>query len=261
MSGLVLQLDGVEQWVVAAFLPFCRIIGMLALLPGIGGGEIPVRVRVGLSVALTALLLPTLPPVPPVDPLSASGVLLVGQELVIGLASGLLILIVFSAVTLAGESIAITMGLGFALMNDPKNGAQVPTVSQFYLITAILLFFSLNGHLAVLSMLGQSFTTLPIGARLDDGAFAAVVLFGGTMFLGALGVALPALAAMLTVNLGMGVMNRAAPQLNLFSVGFPLTMLAGFLALLFTMPAFAESVAALFDTGHEAVGGWFGLAP
>jgi len=261
MSGLVLALSEVERWVTTAVLPFCRIAGVLALLPGIGGGEVPVRVKVGLSVALTALLLPTLPPIPDVDPLSAAGALMVAEQIVIGLACGLLVLIVFAAVTLAGESIAITMGLGFALMNDPKNGASVPTVSQFYLLTATLLFFSLDGHLAVLSMLGQSFVTLPIGTPLRDGAFGELVRFGAVMFSGALGVALPALAAMLTVNLAMGVLTRAAPQLNLFSVGFPLTMLAGFAALLLTMPAFGESATALFDVSYEAVAGWFRLTP
>jgi len=261
MSGLLVELGDVERWVATAVLPFCRIAGVFALLPGIGGGEVPVRVKVGLSVAITALILPTLPPIPDIDPLSAAGLLMVAEQMVIGLACGLLVLIVFSAVTLAGESIAITMGLGFALMNDPRNGSSVPTVSQFYLLMATLLFFSLDGHLAVLSMLGQSFQTLPIGSPLSDGAFGELVSFATVMFSGALSVALPALAAMLTVNLAMGVMTRAAPQLNLFSVGFPLTMLAGFLALLFTMPAFGESAVALFDIAYQAVAGWLRLAP
>ncbi len=238
--------NDVEALVASVIWPLCRIAGVLAVLPGIGGAEVPVRVRVGLAVALALLLAPTLPPVPDVAPLSAAGVLITAREILTGLVGGFVLVIAFNAVTLAGESIAVTMGLGFALMNDPRNGVQVPTVSQFYLLMATLLFFALDGHHAVLALLANSFTALPVGAGLGDDALPALLRFAATMFAGALGVALPALAAMLATNIAMGVVTRAAPQLNLFSVGFPVTMLVGFLALLLTLPAFAEAVEALF---------------
>ena len=251
MTPLALDPDALVAAVPAFFWPLCRIAGTLALLPGIGGGEVPVRVRVGLAVALTVLLYPTLPPPPAVDPLSAAGVLVTAGEIATGLAGALVILVAFNAVTLAGESVAMTMGLGFALMVDPKNGVQVPTVSQFYLLMATLLFFALDGHHAVLALLAGSFTVLPVGSGLDDGAVETLLFFAATMFAGALGVALPALAAMLATNIAMGVVTRAAPQLNLFSVGFPITLTVGLVALFLTLPAFSESVTALFA---EAIG-------
>jgi len=255
MMTFTLAPDTLLAAIPAFFWPLCRIAGMLALLPGIGGGEVPVRVRIGLAVALTLLLSPTLDPVPDIDPLSGAGVLVTASEIATGIAGALVIVVVFNAVMVAGESIAVTMGLGFALMNDPRNGVQVPTVSQFYLLMATLLFFALNGHHAVLALLGGSFAVLPIGSGLDDDALLTLLFFASTMFSGALGVALPALAAMLATNVAMGVVTRAAPQLNLFSVGFPVTMLVGFVALMLTLPAFGESVTGLFEsaTGTLAI--------
>lgn len=253
MSSLVL--DGATLGtLVASFLwPFFRIGALFSVMPVLGGGEVPVRVRVGLALAVTALVLPLLPPVPSVDPLSGAAALITAQELLIGFAMGLIVLLVFNAVTLAGESIAITMGLGFALMNDPQNGVSVPTVSQFYLVLATLLFVSLDGHHAALALAVSSFATLPVGTALGPDATWRLLEWAGIVFGGALGVALPALAAMLTVNLLMGVMTRAAPQMNVFSVGFPLTMTVGFVAIAATLPAFGEAFAALLDRALDAL--------
>ena len=258
MTPLALDPDAIAELVTRLFWPFCRIAGLLALLPGIGGSEVPVRVRVGLAAALTLLLAPTLPPPPPIDPVSLAGTLVTVREVLVGIACALVVMVVFAAVTLAGESIAVTMGLGFALMNDPRSGIQVPTVSQFYLIMATLLFFALDGHHAVLALLAGSFATLPVGVGLGPDALALLARFGATIFVGALGVALPALAAMLATNAAMGVVTRAAPQLNLFSVGFPVTMLVGFVALLVTLPAFAEATEALFADALDALGALVG---
>jgi flagellar biosynthetic protein FliR len=163
------------------------------------------------------------------------------------------VLIVFNAVTMAGEAIAITMGLGFALMNDPQNGTQVPTVSQFYLVVATLLFLAFDGHHAVLILLNDSFTLMPVGTNLGIDSTWFLVSWGGTIFFGALSIALPALAAMLSVNIMMGVITRAAPQLNLFSVGFPITMTIGFLAILYTLPNFQIAFENLLDQAQQAI--------
>ena len=210
MAPLVLDGATLGQLVASFLWPFFRIGALFSVLPVLGGGEVPVRVRVGLALVLTALILPILPPAPSVDPLSGAAVLITAQEIVIGVAMGLVVLVVFNAVTLAGESIAVTMGLGFALMNDPQNGVSVPTVSQFYLILATLLFVTLDGHHAALALAVSSFTTLPIGTALGPDATWRLLEWGGIMFAGALAIALPSLAAMLTVNLLMGVMTRAA---------------------------------------------------
>ncbi|MFK8077136.1 MAG: flagellar biosynthetic protein FliR [Granulosicoccus sp.] len=241
MSALVLTAEQINAWVGLVLWPMFRIAGLLSIMPALGGGEVPVRVRVALALLLTLLIAPTLGAMPQVDPLSADSILISLQQLLIGVAMGLLVLLAFNAVTLAGESIAITMGLGFALMNDPQNGAQVPTVSQFYLILATLLFLAFNGHHAVLLLLNASFVMLPVGQPLGEDALWVLVKWGKIIFSGALSIALPALAAMLTVNIIMGVITRAAPQLNLFSVGFPITMTVGFAAIMFTLPTFQVS--------------------
>lgn len=215
-----------------------RIAGLLSILPVIGGAQVPVRVRVALAFLLTILIAPSLGSVPAVDPLSAESLYISAQQILIGVAMGLVVLVVFNAVTMAGESIAITMGLGFALMNDPQNGAQVPTVSQFYLVLASLLFLAYDGHHSVFLLLHASFTLLPIGQSLGAEAIWILVRWGSFIFTGALSIALPGLAAMLTVNIIMGVITRAAPQMNLFSVGFPITMTVGFAAIMFTLPTF-----------------------
>ena len=253
MSPLVLDMAQIRDAITGFLWPFFRISALFAILPVLGGSEVPVRVRVALAIVVTALVLPLLPPAPSLDPLSAGSLLVTLQEIVIGLAMGLMVLLVFNAVTLAGESIAITMGLGFALMNDPQNGVQVPTVSQFYVIFATLLFLSLDGHHAALALAVGSFDTLPIGAALGPDATWQLLSWAGMMFRGALAIALPALAAMLTVNLLMGVMTRAAPQMNIFSVGFPLTMSIGFVAIALTLPAFGESFASLLAEALEAL--------
>ena len=253
MSALTLTAEQINSWVGLLLWPMFRIAGLLSILPVLGGGEVPVRVRVGLALLLSLIIVPSLGPMPAVDPLSLESIYICLQQLMIGIAMGLLVLMAFNAVTMAGESIAVTMGLGFALMNDPQNGAQVPTVSQFYLVLATLLFLSLDGHHAVLVLLNSSFTLMPVGKPLGADSFWILVSWGSTMFFGALAIALPALAAMLTVNITMGIITRAAPQLNIFSVGFPITMTVGFFAIMLSLPTFQFSFASLLDLAQNAI--------
>lgn len=253
MSALTITAEQINSWVGLVMWPMFRIAGLLTILPTLGGGEVPVRVRVGLAVMITVLIVPSLPAMPQIDPLSADSIFISFQQLIIGVAMGLMVLLVFNAVTLAGESIAITMGLGFALMNDPQNGVQVPTVSQFYLIMATMLFLAFNGHHQVLLLMAASFDLMPVGQALGADATWQLVRWAGVMFSGALAIALPALAAMLTVNMVMGVITRAAPQLNLFSVGFPITMTIGFAAILFTLPTFQFSFESLISQTLDAI--------
>ncbi len=253
MSALVLSAEQINGWISLILWPLFRVAGVFSILPVLGGGEVPVRVRIALAVLVTLLIAPSLAPMPVVDPLSADSILISAQQLIIGVAMGLLVLLVFNAVTLAGESIAITMGLGFAMMNDPQNGVQVPTVSQFYLILATLLFLAFDGHHAILLLMVSSFTLLPVGQSLGPEPVWMLVSWAAIVFYGALAIALPALAAMLTVNMVMGVITRAAPQLNLFSVGFPITMTVGFVAIMLTLPTFQFSFEALLIEAQAAI--------
>lgn len=253
MSAITLTAEQINGWVAQVIWPLFRVAGLLSVMPVFGGTQVPVRVRVALSLLITILIVPSLTPVPELDPLSFDSLLITLQQLLIGAAMGLLIIMVFNAVTMAGESIAMTMGLGFALMNDPQNGAQVPVVSQFYLVLATLLFLSFDGHHAVLLLLYDSFEMMPVGESLGADSYWLFARWAANIFYGALAIALPALAAMLTTNFAMGIITRAAPQLNIFSVGFPITMTVGFFAIMLTLPTFQFSFSNLLDLVYIAI--------
>lgn len=238
--------DEILQWVGALMWPFIRISAMLLVAPVFGTRNVNVRARLGLGLLLALLVAPQLTTQPQVDPLSLAGVVVAIHQALIGIAMGFVMQLVFSALTQAGEAIALSMGLGFASTLDPVGGVQVPMVSQYYMILATLIFLALNGHLVLLGVLLHSFDTLPVtagGLTRDD--LWAVVSFASTMFAGGLLIALPAVASLLLVNLAMGVITRAAPQLNIFAVGFPLTILAGFIIILLTLPGLTARIGEL----------------
>ena len=144
------------------------------------------------------------------------------------------------------------MGLGFAFNVDPLRGASTPVLGQLYMLLVTLTFLALNGHLVLIETLAQGFTTLPVGMsrlrrRRRSGIIAA---WGSQLFAGALAVALPGMTALLVVNLAFGVMSRAAPTLNLFAVGFPVTLIAGLVIVYAGLPSvqasFVESMEAAF---------------
>lgn len=224
----------IGQFVAHFAWPWIRITAMLLAAPVFSNVQVPTWLRVLLSLALTVAVLPAVQTPPSVDLLSLPALLVAMQEVLIGILIGLLLAASFQAVTIAGESISLAMGLGFATMVDPQTGASVPVLSQFLLVLTTLLFLSLGGHLMLIEWLAVSFQSMPIaGAGLKRPDFMAVAAFGSQMFAGAVLIALPAVVILLVVQLAMGVMTRAAPQLNLFSVGFPLTIILGFLTVLF----------------------------
>ena len=229
----------ITAWIGSFYWPLVRVAGLMSIAPIIGGKQVPVRIRVGLAVLVTLIILPFTGNAPAIEPLSADGVLITAQQFLIGVAMGFMLQLIFNAIALAGENIAMTMGLGFAVMSDPQNGVQVPVVGQFFMIMATLLFLALNGHHAALQMMANSFDYLPIAPiGLGSDGLWQLLAWAGVLFQGAVMIALPAVAALLTVNLVMGVMTRAAPQLNIFSVGFPVTMTVGFVVILVALPGF-----------------------
>jgi len=226
------------EFVGSLIWPFIRISALLMAMPVFGTRMVSVRVRVILAVLLSIMTLPLIGKVPAVDPLSSAGLLIAVQQVLIGVAMGFVLQMVMSTLTIAGEMIAMTMGLGFASMVDPENGVNVPVLSQFFLILGTLLFLALGGHLMVIQLVVSSFDALPVAViGLDRDAFWSVISFGSQMFIGAMWIAFPALISLLVITLAMGIMTRAAPQLNIFSVGFPATMLAGFIILMLIMPS------------------------
>jgi len=221
--------------------PFMRISAMFIAIPVLGTRLVPTRIRVVTAMAITFLIIPLIPPVPVVEPLSLSGLLISVQQVLIGVAMGFVLQLVMGALLIAGEAISMGMGLGFATMIDPQNGVSVPVISQFFLIVGTLLFLSLGGHLMLIQLLVNSFTTLPIGEiGVTRDHFWLIVSWGSSMFVGAVWLAIPALISILVLTLAMGVMTRAAPQLNIFSVGFPVTIFMGFVIIMLIMPTFPE---------------------
>lgn len=225
-------------FVASLLWPFMRISAMLMAIPVFGTRLLSVRFRVTLAMLIAFLVMPLIPAVPAVDPLSVEGLSITVQQVLIGVGMGFILQLVMAALTIAGESIAMTMGLGFASMVDPANGVNVPVLSQFFLIMGTLLFLALGGHLMIIQLVVSSFQTLPISATgLERDAFWSIISFSGQMFIGAVWIALPAMVSILVITLAMGIMTRAAPQLNIFSVGFPVTMLMGFIILMLVMPS------------------------
>jgi flagellar biosynthetic protein FliR len=219
--------------------PMMRIGAMFISMPVIGTRLVPTRAKIIISLVLSVVVLPLLPDLPQVEALSLEGLLVSVQQILIGLSMGFTMQLVFGALMIAGEAIAMSMGLGFASMVDPTNGVSVPVISQFFVIIGTLLFLALGGHLMLIQLVVNSFDSLPISATgVGRDSFWALVTWGSQMFIGALWIAIPALISMLVITLSMGVMTRAAPQLNIFSVGFPVSMFMGFIILILVIPGF-----------------------
>jgi len=246
------SLDNIGAWVGDFFWPFIRIGAMFLVAPVFSSRTVPVRIRIMLSVLVTVILLPNLPFTEIYEPLSPQGILLVFQQIAIGVVMGLILQIVFAALIMAGQTMATTMGLGFASSVDPQNGVQVTMLGQLYLMLGTLYFLAMDGHLLLLEVMANSFIYLPVGSPLNGGQiFGDIALFTAELFLAAVLLSLPVMVGVLLVNLAFGVITRAAPQLNIFAVGFPTTMLAGFVLMFFSMPVLIPLLQNLFNTGFS----------
>jgi len=229
----------VNQYLADFMLPFTRISALIMTMVGFGARTIPTRVKLFLCVTVTITIMPAIPPTNIENLLSLDTAILLAQQTIIGVMLGFLTVMVVNTFTLAGQIIAMQSGLGFASLVDPASGMNVPAVGQFFLILSTLLFWAMDGHLAYLQFIAASFDTMPIGGELFYSLkYKEIVLWGGWMFATALSLALAPLTAMLLINFSFGVMTRAAPQLNIFAIGFPITMLAGLLIMWLTFGNF-----------------------
>jgi flagellar biosynthetic protein FliR len=238
---------------IGSFLwPFIRISSFVMVLPLFTMHGVPARVRIALASSLALIIVPTLPAAPAMDPISAEGLVTLVQQFLIGFTLAFILRLVFAAVINAGQLTALGMGLGFASMVDPTNGIQVPVIALFYNILATLIFFSLNGHVVAIEVLAESFRVLPVGGHgIPVGRLMDIVLWGSWMFSGAFMLALPAVAAIVIVNLAFGVVTRAAPQLNIFAVGFPITITLGFVVMYVTLGSFGAGFVQLTEQGLQ----------
>jgi len=223
-----LALPALQQWVVAWLLPLFRMGAFFSVAPVFGAQLVPARIRVGLALITTLLLAPLLPPPPAVDPLSPAALAMIAQEILVGVGLGFAMQVFFQVFVFGAQLMATQMSLGFASMVDPANGIGVTVLAQYFLVLLTLVFVASNGHLAMLEVLLESFRMVPAGAGWPDAApYWQLAASGSWLFLSGLLLALPAVTALLVVNLAFGVMTRAAPQLNIFSLGFPVSMVFG----------------------------------
>ena len=224
-------------WLAPLFWPFVRVLALFSSLPLLGQRMVPMRVRVALAALIVIAAQPSLPAMPQVALDSPLAVILIVQNLLIGLALGFAVRIVFAAVELAGELIGLQMGLNYAGFFDPASGAQGTATSRFFGTIVGLLFIVINGHLLVVAAVVQSFQSFPVAA--EPFAFLHALqpqAWGAEIFALGLWIALPLVAMLLFVNLVLGVISRVAPQMNVFAIGFPVTLGVGLVGVLLTLP-------------------------
>jgi flagellar biosynthetic protein FliR len=242
-----LDLAQLPLWLGSLLWAMGRVGGLCLVAPVFSSNVISARIRVGLVLLLTLVLAPLAPVT--IDPLSGAGVATMAGQVLIGAAVGFVLRLAFEAVALGGELVSQAMSLGFASVADPQSGASSTVLSQFYLLLVTLLFVVMDGHLRLIALLADSFSSLPPGtAAIGPHGLYAVVSFGTELFSGAVRVALPAMTSLLVVNIGFAAISRAAPSMNLFAVGFPITISLGFIALWLSLRSLPGAFDALQST-------------
>ena len=194
---------------------------------------------------------PHLPPMPDDVGLGSwHGLLILVQQLLIGVAMGFIMRVVFAAIEAAGEIVGLQMGLGFASFFDPQSAGQTLVLARFFNLLAMLVFLAVNAHLLMLGVLVESFQRLPISPQpVSAAGFFHLATFGSTVFAVGLQLALPLIAILLMTNLALGILTRSAPQLNIFAIGFPITLGVGLIVLDFTLPYFVPQLEQLIQHG------------
>jgi len=239
--------------------PFTRISAALLVAPIFSARSVNLRFRLALVAALTFVVYP-LYDWPIIDVLSGLGLVLLLQQIALGILMGLILQISFGAISAAGDFIAISMGLSFAMMSDPNNGHQTPVLSQLLVILASLLFLTLGAHLVLIEMLLDSFRLMPIdGVRFDLAMVNDFIQWSGIIFAGGMMIALLVMITLLVTNMAMGVVARAAPTLNIFAVGFPAAMLVGFITLVILIPSMTSGMEQIWVESYQQLQTYMGV--
>lgn len=224
-------------WIAPLIWPFLRTLALFTAMPVLGSRAVPARVRIGLAAFIAFAAQPSLPPMPVVPLDSGLAVVLVVQQVLIGLSIGFAVRVLVAAIEFAGELIGLQMGLNFAGFFDPVSASQGTATARFLGTTVSWLFVVINGHLLVIAALGQSFTSFPVGP--EPFAFLKAAQphrWGAEIFATGLWIALPLLVMLIFVNLVLGLISRVAPQMNVFAIGFPITVGVGLVGLFLTLP-------------------------
>jgi flagellar biosynthetic protein FliR len=227
-----LAFDQMLGTLLALWWPFCRVMATLTAAPMVGEAMVPMSVRVLLSLALAVVLLPVAQPPEVISPFSLRGIVVTGEQALIGLLIGLAFHLAVATIMLLGYMVSSQMGLAMAQMNDPMNGSSSDVVSAILYVLAVLVFFAVDGHLVVTGVLGASFRAWPVGSGVSALALQTLPLQVAWVFSAALLLAIPVIFSSLVVQVGFGFLNRIAPALNLFSLGFSLVTLFGLFMLM-----------------------------
>jgi flagellar biosynthetic protein FliR len=242
-----------SQWYGSVFWPLTRILALFATAPVLSHAAIPVRVKVAIALALTLAIAPVVSSPPVSGLLEARGFVQLAHNLLIGVALGFAIRLVFVGIELAGQLIGLQIGLSFASYFNPDTNESENVVSNFMSMLVLLMFLAIDGHLMLLSALVESFRLFPAGAPGPSPIEPLMLVRAASdIFAIALTICLPILAVMLLVNVVLGVMARVAPQLNLFAVGFPMTVLAGLAALVLFLPTLETPIRAVLQRALTA---------
>ena len=244
-----LELQELFTFIILLLIASLRVGAFLISSPFFGSRMVPIQIRIVFSFCLGFWILGTLQFPDQNTLLGPKLILIVLQELFIGLTVGLVLNICFAAVTLAGEKIAATSGLAFASQVDPNGGGQSPVISQIFFLFLIVVFFSVNGHLIILGLIYKSFEFYPLGQFTSYGELVSAGLSASDiLFKSAAIIVLPIIIVLLFVNIAVGVITKSSPQLNLFSFGFPLTLIGSFLILFYSVDALAFAFKDLVQT-------------
>jgi flagellar biosynthetic protein FliR len=234
------------EWISPILWPFLRVLAVFTAAPIFSSRAFPVRARIALAFLVAFAAQPSMPQAPIIgfnDP-AALGVVV--QQVGIGLALGFAVRLVFAAVELAGEVIGFQMGLNFAAFFDPSLNSQSSAVARFFGQITALLFVVMNGHLMVLVAVNKSFQAFPVNQNFLQ-ALGQMKLYnlGSDLFASALWMALPMVGMLMFVNFALGVISRVAPQMNIFAVGFPITLVVGLIGITYTLPMLDQPFLAL----------------
>lgn len=232
-------------WITPLLWPFLRTLALLGSLPVFSQRAVPMRVKIGLAGFIALAAQPSLPafPVVPLD--SPAAFMAVVQQLLVGVTLGFAVRLVFAAVELGGELIGLQMGLNFAGFFDPATASQGTASGRLFGTLVAFVFVLGNGHLMLIQAVVRSFEVFQVG----DTPLAFLhqlqpQRWGAEVFMLGLWIALPLVGMLLFVNLVLGVISRVAPQISVFSVGFPITLSVGLIGMLLTLPLMEQPFSA-----------------
>jgi len=243
-----------NAWLAQFLWPLARILAVLATAPLFNESAIPRLTKIGLAVMMTVALAPALSVDTRVPVASLDGLLILAQQIIVGIAMGFTMRLAFAAVQMAGELVGLQMGLSFATFFDPGTGANTAVISRLLNVLAVLVFIGVDGHLMMLAALALSFEAIPLAPlSLQIDGWGVVIEQGAMVFTSGVLLALPMIAALLAINLALGILNRSAPQLSVFSVGFPISLSVGLIVLVVVLPNTLPFMETLFRDSFSAI--------